>query len=99
MSLFEPEESVGKLWHRLVGGASTYRRHPNAAVQLDAVRGRIGVMFRALGGDGAIRIASGAPLESGHRLNLKQRVGLGREKLDRAVLDDSTLQVASADEV
>ena len=93
MSLFEPEESVGKLWHRLVGGASTYRRYPDAAVQLDAVRGRIGVMFRALGGDGAIRIASGAPLVSGHRLSLKQRMGLGREKLDRAALDDSTLRL------
>ena len=93
MSLFEPEESVGKLWHRLVGGASTYRRYPEAAARLDDVRGRLGVMFRALGGDGAIRIASGTPVESGHRLSLKQRVGLGREKLDRAALDESTLRL------
>jgi nitric oxide reductase NorD protein len=93
MSIFEPEETVGKYWHRLIGSASTYRHHPEAAVPLEAVRTRIGVMFRALGGSGAIRIVSGAPMESGHRLNLKQRMGLGREKLDRAIMDESTLRL------
>ncbi|GJD57702.1 nitric oxide reductase activation protein NorD [Methylobacterium dankookense] len=96
MSPFEPEESVGKLWHRLVGGASTYPRHPGATARLDDVRGRLGVMFRALGGDGAIRIASGASLESGHRLSLRQRVGLGRERIDRGALDESTLRLPAA---
>ena len=93
MALFEPEETIGKYWHRLVGTASTYRRYPEAAVPFGAVRGRIGVLFRALGGSGAIRIVPGAPTESGHRLNLKQRIGLGRERLDRAVMDESTLKL------
>ena len=93
MALFEPEETIGKYWHRLVGTASTYRRYPEAAVPFGAVRGRIGVLFRALGGSGAIRIVPGAPTESGHRLNLKQRMGLGRERLDRAVMDESTLKL------
>lgn len=93
MALFEPEETVGKYWHRLIGTASTYRRHPEAAVPLAPLLRRIGVLFRALGGSGAIRIVSGAPIESGHRLNLKQRMGLGRETLDRAVMDESTLKL------
>ena len=38
MALFEPEETVGKYWHRLIGRASTYPRHPEAAVPLDAMR-------------------------------------------------------------
>ena len=40
-----------------------------------------------------MRIVPGAPTESGHRLNLKQRMGLGRERLDRAVIDESTLKL------
>jgi hypothetical protein len=47
MSLFEPEETVGKYWHRLIGSTSTYPRHPEAAVPLEAVQARLGVMFRA----------------------------------------------------
>ncbi len=50
MALFEPEETVGKYWHRLIGAASTYRRHPEAAVPLAPLLRRIGVLFRALGG-------------------------------------------------
>ena len=56
-------------------------------------------MFRALGGSGAIRIVSGAPVESGHRLSLKQRMGLGREKLDRAAMDESALRLPATIDV
>ena len=91
VALFEPEETVGKFWHRLVGSACTYPCHPEAAVALDAVWARLGVIFRGLGGSGAIRITSGASMESGHRLKLKQRIGLGREKIERAVLTSNTL--------
>ena len=99
MALFEPEETVGKYWHRLIGTASTYRRYPDAGVLLSDMQVRLGVLFRALGGSGAIRIVSGAADESGHRLNLKQRIGLGRERLDRAVMDDSTLKLPAAIDV
>ena len=99
MALFEPEETVGKYWHRVIGTASTYRRYPDAAVPLRGMRDRLGVLFRALGGSGAIRIVSGVADELGHRLNLKQRIGLGRERLDRAVMDDSTLKLPAAIDV
>ena len=99
MALFEPEETVGKYWHRLIGTASTYRRYPDAGVLLSDMQVRLGVLFRALGGSGAIRIVSGAADELGHRLNLKQRIGLGRERLDRAVMDDSTLKLPAAIDV
>ena len=99
MPLFEPEETVGKYWHRLVGSARTYPRHPDAAVALDSVRGRLGVLFRGLGGSGAIRIVAAAPIESGHRLNLRHRLGIGREKIERAVLDASTLRLPAVIDV
>ncbi|HYF89226.1 nitric oxide reductase activation protein NorD [Azospirillum sp.] len=92
-SIWEPEEFVGALWHRLVGNAVSYPRHPQAAVGLDDMRTRLGVLFRALGGPGAVRIAATAAESSGHRLGLKQWLGLGTEKLDRARYDGATLQL------
>ena len=57
VSLFEPEETVGQAWHRLVGGSASYKHHADAAVTLDEVRPGLGVMFRALGGNGGVRLA------------------------------------------
>lgn len=93
MSIFEPEEFVGEHWHRLVGGVSTYRRHPEASVSLASMRQCLGVLYRALGGDGAIRIAESAPVASRHRLRLAQRVGLGTEKMELPILDEATLRL------
>jgi len=93
MSIFEPEEFVGEHWHRLVGGVSTYRRHPDAAVTLASVRARLGVLYRALGGDGAIRIAESATVASRHRLGLVQRMGLGTERMALPILDATTLRL------
>lgn len=92
-SFWEPEEFVGEIWHRLVGNVASYPRHPEAAVRLEEVRTRLGIMFRALGGPGAVRLASGAAETSGHRLGLRQMIGLGTEKLERAKYDGATLQL------
>lgn len=93
MSIFEPEEFIGTRWHRLVGGLTTLPHHPQAAIRLADIRGRLGVLFRALGGDGAIRLAEAAAAPAPHRLGFMQRVGLGQEKLERAVLDSSSLRL------
>ena len=60
---------------------------------LDAVRGRLAVMFRALGGEKGVRIAAGGRSSSVHRLGLRQRLGIGVERVDRAGLDGATLQL------
>lgn len=93
MPLFEPEEAFGQYWHRLVGSSRSYPGHPDAAVALDALRVRLGLLFRAGGGDGAIRIVGSAATTSHHRLNLKQALGLGTETLERPTLDSSALRL------
>lgn len=93
MSIFEPEEFIGEHWHRLVGGLSSLPRHPEAAVNLKDMRVRLGVLFRAFGGDGAIRLTESAPAASHHRLSLLRKAGLGTEKIAPAVLDASTLRL------
>lgn len=96
LELFEPEETVGRLWHRLVGGRSSYPHHPDAAVTLEAVRPRLSILFRALGGDRGVRLAAGIPAVSGHRLSLLARIGSGDERIDRAALENGVLQLPAA---
>ena len=89
--ILEPEEFIGRHWHRLVGDAPSWPRHPDAAVALDGVRGSLGVFFHGLGGDRAIAVAGVAPTESGHRLSFRQRLGQDAEALARARRDDKAL--------
>ena len=96
MSLFEPEEALGQYWHRLVGSSRSYAGHPDAAIALSPLRTRLALLFRACGGDGAIRIVGSAATASGHRLNLKQALGLGTEMLERPTLDASALRLPSS---
>jgi nitric oxide reductase NorD protein len=99
MSLFEPEEMIGAYWHRLIGSSHSYRSHPEAAVSLDSMRIRLGLLFRACGGDGAIRVVASAATNSRHRLNFRQALGLGTETLERPVLDESSLRLPAAIDV
>ncbi|WP_312797282.1 nitric oxide reductase activation protein NorD [Tianweitania sp.] len=96
---FEPEETVGRYWHRLVGASTTYRAYPDARVSLDEMRERLGLLFRALGGSGAIRLAATAHSESNHRLNMRQALGLGKEVMERPTLDLNTLRLPGAIDV
>ena len=93
MPRFDPEEAFGQYWHRLVGSSRSYPGHPEAAVALDALRVRLGLLFRAGGGDGAVRVVGSAATTSRHRLNLKQALGLGTEMLERPTLDSSALRL------
>ena len=58
LDFLELEETVGRAWHRLVGGTASYPVHAEHAVSLAEVRGRLAIMFRALGGEAGVQIAS-----------------------------------------
>ncbi|WP_456305257.1 hypothetical protein, partial [Craurococcus roseus] len=94
LPFFEPEETVGQQWHRLVGDAASWPRHPYAAVRLEEVRGRLGVMFRALGGAGGVRLMAAGHAVSRHRLSFRQRLGLGAaERLEAPRFDGATVEL------
>ena len=78
LDFLELEETVGRAWHRIVGGISSYPVYDDHAVTLSEVRGRLAVMFRALGGETGVQIASAGARRAGHRLGWRQRIGLGR---------------------
>jgi len=53
-NIFEPEETIGELWHRIIAKPTDLPTFPDEAVRFPDVAGRLGVFFRTLGGDPAI---------------------------------------------
>jgi len=90
-SLFEPEETIGRGWHRLVGRSSSWPRYPQVGVDLATVKGPLAVYFRGLGGAPGIAIASTVAQTSQHRLSQRLRLALGEERMDQARRDRNTL--------
>ncbi|MBX9635578.1 MAG: protein norD, partial [Magnetospirillum sp.] len=91
--LFELEDKVGRLWHRLVGEKHSWPRYPEAAVPLDQVRAQLSVFFRGLGGDRGIAITAASLRTSTHRLSWKQRVGMEDERMVVASRDEVSLSL------
>lgn len=91
LDFLELEETVGRAWHRLVGQTASYPFHAEHAVSLSEVRGRIAVMFRALGGEPGVQLAGSTARKSSHRLGIRQRIGLGDERLDQPGRDSGTV--------
>lgn len=96
LDFLELEETVGRAWHRLVGQAGSWPRHPAASVRLEEVRPMLGVCFRGFGGEGAVQIAPARGRTSTHRLRLRERMGLGEEKLVQPGRDHATLMLPPA---
>lgn len=92
LSWLEPEELIGRRWHRWISrDTASYPHHPAAAARLDDIAPSLAVFFRGLGGDAGVQIAASAARTSGHRLTWKQKLGLAEEQLDRPSLDDAVM--------
>lgn len=96
LDFMELEETVGKAWHRLVGGAASYPRFAGEKVRLDDMRARLGVVFRGVGGEVGVQLASGAPRASRHRLSIRQYLGQSDERLAQPGRDGATLFLPEA---
>ena len=90
---WEPEESVGKLWHAFASRLDSDPVHDGARVLLSQVGGRLAVLFRGLGGDAAVDIKPVAEETSHHRLSFLRRLGTWREAAPRASFDGATLRL------
>lgn len=93
LDFLEMEETVGRFWHRLVGETASVPHHPDAAVRLAEIAPSLAVCFRGFGGEAGLRIVPARERAAGHRLNLRQRVGLGEERLAQAVRTPDSLQL------
>lgn len=93
LDFLELEETVGRLWHRLVGDTASLPHHPQAAVTLTTMAPTLAVCFRGFGGEPGVRLVPARERAAGHRLNLRQRVGLGEERLAQALRTPDSLQL------
>lgn len=90
---WEPEETVGKLWHAFASRLDAPQSHHGAAVDLSEVGGRLAVFFRGLGGDASVEFRPAAPEVSRHRLRLRRRLGAEAETAPRASFDGEALRL------
>ncbi len=89
--IFEPEELVGKKWHKLIRDQSSYAHYPDTAVRLEDIKGVVSIFFRAIGGDPAIDVNSVSETSQNHRLTWRMRLGMDRERLAIAKRDNDSL--------
>ena len=86
------EEWIGGIWDRWI--TQTARRdYPHAAVELKDIEKTLGVLFRALGGDPGLRVATAADAVHGARRRWLQRVAGANERVAHAALDRETLRL------
>lgn len=90
---WEPEETVGSIWHRLVGGRAAEPGHPRAAVTLESMRARMGLLHRGLGGDHGFDFRAAAAEKAAHRRGLLARIGHAQERTTAPRLDSEALHV------
>ena len=93
---WEPEETVGKLWHGWASSFDAVPAHEAARVALTEVAGRLAVLFRGLGGDHSVEFRPSADRVSRHRLSWRRRLGTEAEALPQASLAAGILRLPSS---
>ncbi|HMN37667.1 MAG TPA: VWA domain-containing protein [Hyphomicrobium sp.] len=93
---WEPEESVGKLWHAFVNKLDAPQEFLAQGVSLDDMRGRLGVLFRGLGGGGDVEIKPSTPTDATHRLSWRRTLAQGKERVESASFDGETLRLPAS---
>jgi nitric oxide reductase NorD protein len=89
------EEWVGRAWHRLITRASQ-AGFPYAEVTLEEVRQPAGMLFRALGGDGGLRLEAATETEHRARRGLVSRLAGSNRTVGLAWRDEETLRLPSS---
>ncbi|KZL05182.1 von Willebrand factor type A domain protein [Pseudovibrio axinellae] len=90
---WEPEETVGKLWHAFASRLDAPEVHHGAAVDFNEVVGRLAVLFRGLGGNHGVEIRPVSEEASGHRLSFSRRLGTETEFTPNASFDGEVLRL------
>lgn len=86
------EEAVGKLWHRLISRAAE-SGFPEAEVTLEEMGITVGVLFRALGGDGALQVKAAEATSLAARRSWLQRFAGSHHEVELAWCDENTLRL------
>jgi nitric oxide reductase NorD protein len=90
---WEPEESIGKLWHSFASRLDVPESFEDAAVSLEDARTRLGVLFRGLGGKRDVEIRPATAEESRHRLTWKRSLGQAAERITLPSFDGEVIRL------
>lgn len=91
---WEPEETVGKIWHRWASRFDAPDAHyPQVTVHLEHEIARLAVLFRGLGGDPSVELRPAAAEVSHHRLSWRRRLGTWAETVPQATYDGEILRL------
>ncbi|MES9829170.1 MAG: VWA domain-containing protein [Candidatus Thiodiazotropha sp.] len=86
------EEKIGELWHRLITRLAQ-DRYPEAAVRLTDLNHTLGILFRAFGGDGGLRVEAAGATEHNARRGVLQRIAGSATKTELAWRDEHALRL------
>lgn len=86
------EEHVGLLWHRWISRAAS-TRYPEAAVSLQAIAPRLGMLYRAFGGDPGLKLGGAAEVAHGSRLGWLQKIAGTGQKAALASIEPGALRL------
>jgi len=86
------EERIGILWHRLAGHLAN-KSFSNATVELSSISHNLAIIFRAMGGDHAIKLQAGEKIKHGSRRTIIQRLAGTQLKAETAWVDNEALRL------
>ena len=86
------EEFVGETWHRFITKRAD-KSYPEATVHLDEVRRTAGIFFRALGGEGGLRVENATDSDVHAKRTILQRIAGVGDKNQYAWRDEETLRL------
>ncbi|MFW5426726.1 MAG: nitric oxide reductase activation protein NorD [Methylophagaceae bacterium] len=89
------EELVGSTWHRYITKRAV-KHYPEAIVYLDEVRYTAGIFFRALGGEGGLRVEGATDSDVKARRSILQRIAGVADKTQYAWRDEETLRLPAS---
>jgi nitric oxide reductase NorD protein len=86
------EELVGSTWHRFITKRAD-KEYPEASVYLNDIRYTTGIFFRALGGEGALRVENATDSDVHAKRSILQRIAGVGDKAQYAWRDEETLRL------
>ncbi len=86
------EEHVGQIWDRFITRAAD-TRHPEAGVSLQEVNRTVGILFRALGGDGGLQVEAANATDHHARRSWLQRIADSNRQVELAWRDELSLRL------
>ena len=94
--IFEPEETVGKLWHGMASRLGDEAFCAESAVSLSEIRCSLAVQFRALGGAHNVDLDEAAPVRATHKRSLRRALAQGADVVSRPSFDGERLRLPPA---